>query len=974
MRVPAAAFSAFTLALSFTARAAPFLNFPISSQVPPVALVDQQYSFTFERSTFVSSKGPISYALRNQPSWLRLNAATRTLFGVARAVNPGPFTFDLIATDATSVSAALEVTLYIMDHAGPQPAAGILPQLRQAGQVSAPSTLLLQPFESFNIDFDHSTFLNVADSTIFYATSADNSPLPAWTNFDPDKLVLWGRGVPLVSNSARPQEFGLKLIATNVPGFAQATVHFQLVVSHHVLAFSEAYHRVEVSPGRAFKSKPLRQHLFLDDTIIDDSHLVSLIAEVPNWAELDTSDILLRGRPTEDAKSQTVVIQATDVHGNVANASISLSVMDSRESLFATSLPSANASIGQVFRYTLPANAVSQAGVQLTAEVSNASAWMTYDASSKTLRGVVPENVEPGVITITFVAHMGDTTEREQVRLNIVKPTASAESSNRPHEQPTATDQPGLQPASHAEPATEGQTRKLAVILATTLPVACLLCFGVIMLCCHLGRKRRSRSSIRSSYNRSSHSDHHHHQEVKENTFPESGGNTSPPDLERPVSAPRIELSWATDSLKLSRARASKLEANRQTAVSSLDWGSLDIDDGTRSPEQAARPKASNEEEPDALEELAGSEDWTPFVRSSSAYFNLSRRRTTPRSSQARVRKLSASSHASKSLRTLSTMSMGLPVRLSGAGHGAGGPGILELAPPHYSWRNMIECGVNQDGRGKNLDLSNFPDPPSSSINKGGSRADRRIKSTIRLVTDDGGTSETLSEQRQQWIRDRARQRNGCVLGSSDSRASLRRANNRFADSRTSLRNRARLQMLNGGGSPICRPQNSSWLQSSNTAALNLDEQGVSRESSELYDNERRRSNFRQALTTASSGRLNSMGSKSNSSWLDDLIEEVDIEGRRRWVAVDKASHESTAFSSSSPPEANDSEQGSHDKRSRPPGLKAFTEHVQSNHQRMGPGERRWRLGSGQARRPVSIDDGELQKSLGSQRGNLAFI
>ena len=95
-----------------TVVATPSLNFPVNLQVPPVARVSQQFSFTFARSTFLGSEEVISYSLLTEPAWLQLNSDTRTLSGNATADDAGAKTFRLVATDSSG-SAFSEVTLVV---------------------------------------------------------------------------------------------------------------------------------------------------------------------------------------------------------------------------------------------------------------------------------------------------------------------------------------------------------------------------------------------------------------------------------------------------------------------------------------------------------------------------------------------------------------------------------------------------------------------------------------------------------------------------------------------------------------------------------------------------------------------------------------------------------------------------------------------------------------------------------------------
>src|SRR5271163_1627646 len=80
--------------------AQPTVQFPINSQVPPVARPSQVFAFTFAESTFTSNAGTLTYTLEAQPAWLQLDNLSRTFSGTPASNDVGIATFRLIASDA----------------------------------------------------------------------------------------------------------------------------------------------------------------------------------------------------------------------------------------------------------------------------------------------------------------------------------------------------------------------------------------------------------------------------------------------------------------------------------------------------------------------------------------------------------------------------------------------------------------------------------------------------------------------------------------------------------------------------------------------------------------------------------------------------------------------------------------------------------------------------------------------------------
>jgi axial budding pattern protein 2 len=966
MRTREAAYSAIaSFVLLQTLDAAPTLNFPVNSQVPPVARLSEQFKFTIAESTFIIPEDSIDYSLLNGPPWLHFDNGTRTFVGNVTG-EVGPTKFELIASDSTG-STSHGVTFVVTAQGGPYPGEAILPQLSKAGPTSAPGSLFLYPLEPFSITFTPDIFSDTTKGTAFYATSADNSPLPSWLQFDAPSLGFSGTSPPLVSPTAKPQEYGVRLIASDIAGFAEAEVTFHIVVGYQILAFSETSRTIELSPGQAFQSKPLRKDLMLDGSPVDDTELTSVTSNAPTWAELNTEQISLSGTPPRGVTSQSVLIEVADTHGDTANTTISLVVSRSQIQLFSRNIAPVNATIGQDFRYTIDPGTLSSKDIQVTADLGNASSWLTYDAMTRRFSGSVSETLEPGPILIALNATLGPITEQEPLVVNILETTASTPSVHSSRKVPSPTENPTAIASPVGDNAPRHENRRWVILLAVLLPALFLLCLGILVWCYCCRRRRRSSRYLR----------HGSEEYISRPTLPpeaEQAATTASqhvPEMEKtptPTSPPRIELPWAPDSLRKSKARLSKNMTNRESTLVDSGWGDFVI----RDPPVPAR--SSRRQERSSHDVIGESGDWTPFVRHSSKNLNYSRKRTPFRPTQGGVRRTSLSSRASKTLSGLSNLSVGLPMRLSGAGHGAGGPALMGLREMRRSWRHAVDSILSEDNnRTTPFDLDAFPDPPSCQKETQGRQQEQRVKASVRLVPSSSSHSGSLAEQRQKWVRDRARDR--VERGSRFSNAWSSRAYSGVRGLDSSMQSSSRAKTGSFDTDDLLRRQHGAgtWSQSSSIGAPARPDT-LTRMKSPDSQLVRQPWNLRSVLSTVSSGRFDSAESKSNSSWIDDLMEEEDLDGRRRWVAVDAPLHEDGEAASPAIREGGDSEQGSWGRSSRTGGLAALRANIQGVGPVIPAGERKWRLGGEQAKRPISVDEGELQRCQGSQRGNLAFV
>src|SRR6202035_3767314 len=143
---------------------------------------------------------------------------------------------------------------------------------------------------------------------------------PSWLKFDASIICFSGTTPPLVSPTATPQAYKVKLVASDIPGFAEAVAEFQIVGSYHVLGFSVANENINATIGKEVETAPLRERLSLDGKAVQESELVMVSTDAPSWLVLHQQNISLSGIPPSNVMALSVSISVMDVHGDVANA------------------------------------------------------------------------------------------------------------------------------------------------------------------------------------------------------------------------------------------------------------------------------------------------------------------------------------------------------------------------------------------------------------------------------------------------------------------------------------------------------------------------------------------------------------------------------------------------------------------------------------------------------------------------------
>ncbi|KAL2261505.1 hypothetical protein VTK26DRAFT_4015 [Humicola hyalothermophila] len=401
---------AYTIAflLAF-ATAAPHISFQINSQVPPVARIDQPSSFVFSPSTFTSSS-PIRYSLANPPTWLSLDSDERRLYGIPRDDDAGPglvtgVPVKIVATD-DSGSTSLAATLVISRGAGPVVEIPLEKQIPDFGTFSGPSSILAAPGESFSFELDSNTFSKPAGSAIsYYAVTTDNTPLPAWISFDPGKLSFSGKTPPQESLVQPPQRFPLKVVASDVVGFAGASLPVDIIVGSHRITASNTSIALTASPGTLVSYTQLKDRIQVDgNPATSENILIAATPNIPPWLSIDNKTWHITGVCPQNAESTDFAVTLQANSANALNLTIAVEVASKKNDFFVEDLPALTVTAGQPFAFDLRPYLVNPHDTEISVGISSSDLWIQFNASTGTLFGNAPAVLEDAVTDVKATA------------------------------------------------------------------------------------------------------------------------------------------------------------------------------------------------------------------------------------------------------------------------------------------------------------------------------------------------------------------------------------------------------------------------------------------------------------------------------------------------------------------------------------------------------------------------------------------
>ncbi|KAG0136729.1 hypothetical protein HOY82DRAFT_478823, partial [Tuber indicum] len=466
---------------------APFVAFPINSQVPPVARAAKPFEFVFSSSTFISDAQPIQFALDDGPEWLQLDSSSRKLYGIPSEKDSGPFKVKIKARDALGESVDHEAVFIVSTEPGIKVVKTIDSQLGIFGPTDGKRGLVFAPGQRYDFSFAPDTFSPRDRIQRYEAVSSENRPLPSWINFDQVMMRFSGTTPDITSLIAPPQTFDITLVASDYPGFMGASVSFKMVVGAHTLYFNDTDMEANATTDSAFTYKiPLESVLF-DGTPISLENLTKVSTNASGWLSFDKNTRVLSGIPPPGAESTKITISAKDAFGGDAEMAININV---KSGVFTFDIPDFNVTSGRDFEHMLNKTLIAVGGVRLSAAYEPAVDWISFDPEEFKFSGRAPEDPQSVKIRLSARTSSGDLADSRSLEMLVTKDdtisiSATSVTSATKKTSPTSTPTPkdtSKKKTTNAESA-ENRKKVLLIVLATVLPFLVIASFLIIWCC-----------------------------------------------------------------------------------------------------------------------------------------------------------------------------------------------------------------------------------------------------------------------------------------------------------------------------------------------------------------------------------------------------------------------------------------------------------------------------------------------------------
>ncbi|KAL1836091.1 hypothetical protein VTJ49DRAFT_5575 [Mycothermus thermophilus] len=480
--------------------ASPVVSFPINSQVPPVARIGEPLSFVFSPTTFTSNS-PITYSLANAPKWLSIDSSSRRLFGTPGPGDAGPgrvtgVPLELVASDGSG-STSMAATLVVVRGQGLKVDIPLEKQPPDFGIFSAPSSVLADPEKDFSFRIDPKTFSATSGSpTYYYATMADNTPLPAWILFDSASLSFSGRTPSMEALIQPPQRFSFQLVASDVAGFAGAALEFDIIVGNHQLDADATTVVLNATPGILLSYTGLANAVKVDGKpAAPGSVVVASAPNIPSWLSLDKHTLHLAGVPPASATSTSFTVSLRNNKGNTIDVTVRIQMPGDKGSLFTARTPKLAITPGESFAFNLRPYLTDPGNTDVSIEAPSARSWMKFSPGTFTLSGVAPAELKEPAVDVNIIARSRTSKETASLSFPIAIRAGHGRGGDQISSGISGTQANG---SSDDEQSPEGESgrRFNPVLLAVLLPLLLLLALAVFVLFwCFRRRKDREKRS-----------------------------------------------------------------------------------------------------------------------------------------------------------------------------------------------------------------------------------------------------------------------------------------------------------------------------------------------------------------------------------------------------------------------------------------------------------------------------------------------
>ncbi|GJC98441.1 polarity establishment/cellular polarization [Colletotrichum higginsianum] len=200
-------------------------------------------------------------------------------------------------------------------------------QIQQFGETASPSAVVAFPASDFSFSFAKDTFSYAGNGLNYYATSANNSPLPSWIKFDATSLTFTGKTPPFESLVQPPQKFDFSLVGSDIVGFSAVSVVFSIIVGTHRLTTDTPVIRLNATQGTKVSYTALASSIKSDGNAVVPADLNLTTSGLPSWLLVDDTTLEIQGNPPDNAQPSNSTLIFRDKYSSTLDILLSVTIV-----------------------------------------------------------------------------------------------------------------------------------------------------------------------------------------------------------------------------------------------------------------------------------------------------------------------------------------------------------------------------------------------------------------------------------------------------------------------------------------------------------------------------------------------------------------------------------------------------------------------------------------------------------------------
>ena len=407
--------------------------------------------------------------------------------------------FQIIGTDDTG-PAIMDATIVVSREDAPQIKVPISEQIKKFGDYSSPSSILAYPTTDFKYAFDANTFRHSPRMINYYASSGNSSPLPAWISFDSSTLTFSGTTPAADALFQPPQQFDIRLIASDIEGFSSTSVEFSIVVTTHKLTADNPIIELNATRESSFKYKGLVDGIKLDNKAVGAGEINVTATNLPSWVTFDPDTWIIEGEPGKGDRSTNFTLSFKDDSTDTLNVWAMVNVATS--GLFKSTFRNVEVTPGEQFTLDLAEHFKHPDDIEAKISTKPAQNWLSL--KNQKLQGKVPKSASGDLeVTIEARSRSSGQTERESLGMMFLSAdgrstTTATTTVTEPSQNPRESDGGEADDDADKDDDDDDDDDGLgtnAILLATILPIVAVALL-IMLLVCFIRRRRNRRNYL----------------------------------------------------------------------------------------------------------------------------------------------------------------------------------------------------------------------------------------------------------------------------------------------------------------------------------------------------------------------------------------------------------------------------------------------------------------------------------------------